>query len=132
MTWVQMEGGYLSTAELGSLINEADLALLCYDTAEQVTSGVLIEAIGAGLPVVATAFPHAIEMLAGGAGSIVPHRDHRAIARALEWYLRHPAALRAACVMASRVSRRMSWLSVALDYERLASHTLEGRTPSVA
>jgi len=37
----------------------------------------------AGKPVVATQFPHATEVLAGGAGLLVPHRDPAAIAAAL-------------------------------------------------
>ena len=46
-------------------IRSADVVLLPYDSAEQVTSGVLIEAVAAGKPVVATQFPHAREVLAG-------------------------------------------------------------------
>lgn len=129
---VQMEGEYLSTADLGSLISQADLALLSYDTIEQVTSGVLIEAVGAGLPVVASAFPHAIEMLADGAGLVVPHRDPQAIARVLERYLTHPSELKAASLVASRVRQRMSWPNVALAYEKLAGRILADRMSSVA
>ena len=39
-----------------------------YDTRDQVTSGVLVDAIAAGRPVIATAFPHAVELLGSGAG----------------------------------------------------------------
>ena len=39
------------------------MVVLPYDSHEQVTSGVLIEAVAAGVPVVATAFPHAVELL---------------------------------------------------------------------
>ena len=42
-----------------SLVRGADVVLLPYDSLEQVTSGVLIEAVAAGSPVVATRFPHA-------------------------------------------------------------------------
>ena len=61
----------------------ADVVLLPYDSTEQVTSGVLIEAVAAGKPVVATRFPHAVELLSDGAGIVVPHRDPIAIAEAL-------------------------------------------------
>ena len=54
--------------------------LLPYDSREQVTSGVLIEAVAAGEPVVATAFPHAVELLADGAGLLVGRSDPAAIA----------------------------------------------------
>src|SRR5579859_8123005 len=78
--WINFEGHYRNTGALASLIRSADVVLLPYDSAEQVTSGVLIEAVAAGKPVVATRFPHATEVLAGGAGLLVPHRDPAAIA----------------------------------------------------
>ncbi len=49
------------------------MVLLPYDSTDQVTSGVLIEAVAAGKPVVATRFPHAVELLGDGAGIVVPH-----------------------------------------------------------
>ena len=51
------------------------VVVLPYDSRDQVTSGVLVEAIAAGRPVVATAFPHAVELLSSGAGMVVPHGD---------------------------------------------------------
>ena len=43
----------------------------------------LVEAVAAGKPVVATAFPHAIELLTGGAGTVVEHESPTAIAAAV-------------------------------------------------
>ena len=80
---VTFDDYYRNTSALASLVRSADVVLLPYDSTEQVTSGVLIEAVAAGKPVVATQFPHAREMLAGGAGLLVPHRDPAAIAAAL-------------------------------------------------
>lgn len=42
----------------------------------------LVVAIAAGRPVIATAFPHALEILGDGAGFVVPHRDPAALAEA--------------------------------------------------
>src|SRR4249920_2995730 len=80
---IAFDGYYRNTSSLASLVRSADVVLLPYDSTEQVTSGVLIEALAAGKPVVATQFPHAREVLAGGAGLLVPHRDPAAIAAAL-------------------------------------------------
>ena len=66
------------------------MVLLPYDSREQVTSGVLIEAVAAGRPVVATAFPHAVELLADGAGLVVPQRDPAAMEAALRRVLSEP------------------------------------------
>ncbi|MFI7516112.1 glycosyltransferase [Micromonospora echinofusca] len=55
-------------ATLGALIRSADVVVLPSDSTEQVTSGVLTEAVAAGVPVVATPFPHAVGLLTGGPG----------------------------------------------------------------
>ncbi|MEX1124636.1 MAG: glycosyltransferase [Acidimicrobiia bacterium] len=117
---VDVRDGYMTIDELGSLIDGADLALLPYDTTEQVTSGVLVDAVGAGLPVVATAFPHAIEVLSSGAGQIVDHRNPRAIAQAIEHLLTNPPAMTMAIDEAMRVGKEFAWPRVALEYKRLA------------
>ena len=71
---------YRDQAALARLIRSADVVVLPYDSREQVTSGVLIEAVAAGVPVVATAFPHAVELLTDGPGLLVPHQDPAALA----------------------------------------------------
>ena len=76
--------------ELAELVQRADVVLLPYDSREQVTSGVLIEAVAAGRPVVSTAFPHAIELLADGTGLVVPQRDPAALEAALRRVLSEP------------------------------------------
>ena len=129
---VEMTDGYMSPAELKTFILGGDIALLPYDNEEQVTSGVLIEAIAAGLPVVATAFPHAVELLAGGAGTVVPIRDPDAIARALKRYLTDCRALEAASAAARRAGEQLSWARVAAAYDRLASRVLADQASSVA
>ena len=57
------DGRYRDTDALAQLVESADVVLLPYDSIDQVTSGVLIEAVAAGKPVVATGFPHAVELL---------------------------------------------------------------------
>jgi glycosyltransferase involved in cell wall biosynthesis len=80
---VDYQAVYHDEAALGSLIRSADVVVLPYDSVEQVTSGVLIEAVAAGIPVVATPFPHAVELLTDGPGVLVPHKNPRAIATAV-------------------------------------------------
>ena len=78
---VAFEASYLDAASLQRVVAQADVVVLPYESREQVTSGVLIEAVAAGKPVVATAFPHAVELLGPGAGLVVPHDDRTALAR---------------------------------------------------
>jgi polysaccharide biosynthesis protein PslF len=123
---VDIDDRYLSPAQLADLLGRTDLALLPYDSTEQVTSGVLVEALGAGVPVIATAFPHAVEMLAGGAGRIVPHGNDMAIADTLEEYLTRPQALRASAWAARRLAPELSWQSIARRCEEVASRATAG------
>ena len=87
---VELDDRYLGVGELAELVRQADVVLLPYDSREQVTSGVLIEAVAAGRPVVSTAFPHAIELLADGTGILVPQRDPAALEAALRRVLSEP------------------------------------------
>ena len=80
---VTLDERYLDPAELAAQVAAADIVLLPYDSRDQVTSGVLVEAVAAGKPVVATGFPHAVELLAGGGGHDRRAGDPAAIAAAV-------------------------------------------------
>ncbi len=84
---VEFDDRYLDRNALARLVRSADLVVLPYASVEQVTSGVLVEAIAAGKPVVATQFPHAVELLSDGAGITVPHGDADALSEALRLVL---------------------------------------------
>jgi glycosyltransferase involved in cell wall biosynthesis len=122
---------YLDEAELSRLIRSADVVVLPYDSTEQVTSGVLIEAVGADVPVVATEFPHAVELLADGPGLLVPHQDPEAMAAAV----RHLVAvrhLRGPGAAALSGGPTLRWPAVAARYQALAARLLADRTPVAA
>jgi glycosyltransferase involved in cell wall biosynthesis len=107
---------YHDEAALGRLIRSADVVVLPYDSTEQVTSGVLTEAVAAGIPVVATPFPHAVELLADGAGLLVPHRDPAALATAIRRIL--TASPRAGRTVTQ--GQAMLWPAAAARYDALA------------
>ncbi len=80
---VCFDDDYRDMHALHALIASSAVVVLPYDSTDQVTSGVLVDAIAAGKPVVATAFAHAEELLASGAGIVVAHDDPDAMASAL-------------------------------------------------
>ena len=121
---VELIDAYMTREELGALISLADMALIPYDTSDQATSGVLVDAVGAGLPVVATAFPHSIEPLASGAGRIVPQQDPEAMAGAIEELLTDRTALDVAANEALRAGYDLAWPRIAKRYEQLAGQTV--------
>ena len=128
-SWITFDGHYRNTSALASLVHSADVVLLPYDSTEQVTSGVLIEAVAAGKPVVATQFPHAREVLAGGAGLLVPHRDPAAIAAALRSVIMRGDVMTRMAAAAAATAPQLLWPVIADQYRELAGadHGERGR-----
>ena len=127
---VRWNDAYLDQVTLNRLIRSADVVVLPYDSTEQVTSGVLIEAVGAGIPVVATEFPHAVELLADGPGLLVPHQDPQAIAAAVRHLLAKPDVAAGLTGLAGGPTLR--WPAVAARYQSLAAKLLADRRPAPA
>jgi len=126
---ITFDDHYRNSSALASLVRSADVVLLPYDSTEQVTSGVLIEAVAAGKPVVATQFPHARELLAGGAGLLVPHRDPAAIAAALRSVITHRDVMTRMAAAATAAAPQLLWPAIAEQYRELAGRLV---APSMA
>ena len=124
---VRWDDVYHDQATLSRLIRSADVVVLPYDSTEQVTSGVLIEAVGADVPVVATEFPHAVELLADGPGLLVPHQDPEAMAAAIRHVLATPDAAGHLSGLAGGPTLR--WPAVAARYQALATRLVQDRSP---
>ena len=118
---VQIDGRYRESAQLAAEVAAADIILLPYDSRDQATSGVLVEAVAAGKLVIATRFPHSIELLAGGGGVLVDHEEPAQIAAAVRIILADPARARDAQAAARESARANSWGAVAETYRALAS-----------
>lgn len=128
---VFFDAAYRDTPSLTALIQSAAVVVLPYDSTDQVTSGVLVDAIATGRPVVATAFPHAVELLGSGAGTVVPHDDPDALAIALRRVLTEPRLAGSMAAEARRLAPTMAWSVVADSYSNLAWGLLAKR-PAVA
>lgn len=124
---VRIDGRYLEASQLAALIASADVVLLPYDSLDQATSGVLAEAVAAGVPVVATAFPHAVELLSNGAGIVVPHQDPDATARALREIITSAAVADRMRETALRETNKMTWSAVADRYRTVTARLAAGR-----
>jgi glycosyltransferase involved in cell wall biosynthesis len=124
---VCFETGYRNVSMLTDLIQSAAVVVLPYDSTDQVTSGVLVDAIASGRPVVATAFPHAAELLSSGAGIVVGHDDPDALASALRRVLTQPRLAGDMAAEARRLAPAMAWPVVASAYLSLAHRVLTQR-----
>ena len=120
---------YRSLSSLARLISESTMVILPYDSPDQVTSGVLVDAIAAGRPVIATAFPHAVELLSSGAGIVVPRRDPEALADAIRTVLTTPGMVNAMASEARRLAPELAWPYIASRYAALGEELLDHRAP---
>ena len=129
---VVFDGRYLDGSTLRAIVRGADVVLLPYDSSEQVTSGVLAEAVAAGKPVVSTRFPHAVELLSGGAGLLVPQRDPDAIGAALRRLITEPGLASVMAASAGELATGLLWPAVAEQYVDLGHSLVRAQQWSVA
>ena len=107
---------YVDRDTLCEFLGAADLYVTPYLNEEQIVSGTLAYAMGAGKPVISTPYYHAAEMLADGRGVIVPFADSAAIARAVNDLLGDETARHAMRKRAYTHSRGAVWSEVGRRY----------------
>jgi glycosyltransferase involved in cell wall biosynthesis len=124
---VIFDDGYHDWDSLRALVRRADVVLLPYDSLDQESSGVLVEALASGQPVVATRFPHARELLSRGAGLLVRQGDAGAMSAALERVLYEPGLAESMRERARHEATALLWPTVGATYRELISRvaTLE-------
>jgi glycosyltransferase involved in cell wall biosynthesis len=110
---VEFDDRFLSVDELSDLLAATDVFLTPYSNREQIASGALTFAIAAGCAVVSTPYWYAQDMLASGAGLVVPFRDSPALAQAVCSYRERPDLLAVARAEAQRIGASLAWPAVA-------------------
>jgi glycosyltransferase involved in cell wall biosynthesis len=116
---VMMVNRYLNLADLLMYLAASDICVTPYVNEEQIVSGTLAYAVGAGKAVVSTPYLYARELLAGDRGAIVPFGDSTSMSEAiLDLALRDDRRL----AMARRAydfGRDMTWGNVGQAYLEL-------------
>jgi glycosyltransferase involved in cell wall biosynthesis len=120
--------GYLDDTDLAQLIMSTHVFLLPYDSRDQVTSGVLAEAMVAGGPVIATRFPHAVELLGDGTGILVEHESPASIEGALQRLLRQPDLHQRLRERTHQKAKSFLWSSVGMNFSRLVHSVWDARS----
>jgi glycosyltransferase involved in cell wall biosynthesis len=110
---VEFDDRFLSINDLSDLLAATDVFVTPYRNREQIASGALTFAIAAGCGIVSTPYWYAQDMLASGAGRLVPFDDAAALADAVLEYVEQPEALAAARAEARRVGSSLGWPPVA-------------------
>ena len=124
---VEFADGYRGWDTVQALVRSASVVVLAYQSRDQISSGVLVEALAAGRPVVATRFPHAVELLADGAGIVTGFDDVTALAGALHAVLSRPELARTMAQRSRRVGQSLMWPRIGLLLGGLIEE-ISGRT----
>ena len=107
---------FVSPEEMAEFIGAADIYITPYRYEEQVVSGTLAYALGAGKAIISTPYWHAIELLDDRRGALVPFQNPTAIANKTIELLNTPAIRHAMRKRAYLLARDMVWKKVAQGY----------------
>jgi len=113
--------------ELCQWLRASDLYVTPYLSKEQITSGTLAYAVGAGKAVISTPYWHAEELLSDGRGVLVPFGDSGALADAILELFDDDEKRNAMRRKAYAQGRQMIWPQVARQYIELVRDTMEQR-----
>ena len=116
---VRFEDRFVTTAELGRWLLAADIFVTPYPGMEQIVSGTLSYAVGAGKAIVSTPYAYAAEVLAEGRGLLVPPSSPVALAEAFRELLDRPELRAGIAERAYAYGRRMVWHRVGASYRDL-------------
>ena len=116
---------FLTVDELAALLSSTDLYLTPYRSKDQIVSGALTFAVVAGCPVVSTPYLYAEDLLASGAGVLVPFDDPEALSAAVLRLLGDPDALSAAAAEARRVGAALTWPAVGVQMLQVLQEAVE-------
>jgi len=115
---VRFHNRFLSKREVIKYLQATDVYLTPYISPNQISSGTLVYALGAGRAVISTPYLHAIETLAQGRGLFCKFKNPRSIAecteRLLDDRLRKTIERKV-----YKYSRRFVWSNVAKKYTKL-------------
>lgn len=129
---VRFVNEYLPQREVVDYLLAADVYVTPYLDPHQITSGTLAYALGAGKAIVSTPYLHAREVLADGRGVLVPFRDARSLAAAVNGIIDDPARKRALEEHAFAYGRTTTWPAIGARVLALMRNILRTRDAATA
>lgn len=124
---VILHNRFVDIDELIEFLNSADIYINSHLTPDQITSGTLAYALGAGKAVISTPCWYAEELLSDGAGILVPFESADATASAILELLDNETERHAMRKAAYVAGRNMIWPEVARQYMRSFEQACQDR-----
>jgi glycosyltransferase involved in cell wall biosynthesis len=110
---------FLSEEELFEYLVASDIYITPYENENQITSGTLSYAIGAGAAIVSTPYWHATELLSQGRGELFNFHDSDHLSSILLDLFDHPYKLRDMRIRAFNYGKKLRWPSIGQQYAKL-------------
>ena len=126
---VRFVNQYLTQREIVDYLLATDVYVTPYLDLNQITSGTLAYALGAGKAIVSTRYLHAAEALADGRGLLVDVRDPEGLSRAVLAILNDPALKSELERRAYDYGKEMAWPNVGRRVLALTREVLEHPQP---
>ena len=123
---VRFTNRFITKRELIKFLQATDIYLTPYISPNQISSGTLIYALGAGKAVVSTPYYHAQEVLANDRGILCKFEDSNSISEGINKLLDERVRIEIQ-KRAYKYSRRFLWKNVALKYINLINAVTEER-----
>lgn len=127
---VQFHNKFVDIKTLTEYLIAADIYMTPYLSKEQISSGTLSYALGAGKAIVSTPYFYAEELLANGRGRLVPFLDAKSITKIINELLSNEQKRNTIRKNAYLYGRSMVWKQVAEQYLRLISEVFKERLAS--
>jgi glycosyltransferase involved in cell wall biosynthesis len=124
---VKFANQYLTQREIVEYLLASDVYVTPYLDPNQITSGTLAYALGAGKAIISTPYLHAREVLSEGRGILVPFRDSVEIGDAVNRVLADPIFKRGLEERAFAYGRQMAWPAIGKRVLALMQDILDHR-----
>lgn len=124
---VKFVNEYLTQRQIVEYLLATDVYVTPYLDPNQITSGTLAYALGAGKAIVSTPYLHAREVLDEGRGILVPFRDADAIGRAVSRLLAEPELKTRLERRAYEYGKEMAWPAIGRRALALMRDVLDAR-----
>ncbi|MFX1485288.1 MAG: glycosyltransferase family 4 protein [Promethearchaeota archaeon] len=113
---VRFHNRFLSKEELIQYLQATDVYICPYNKKEQLSSGTVTYAMGAGKPIISTPFYYAEELLAEGRGILCKFRSPRSITEGIRELVENPEKRASIEKLAYEHGQSMTWPNVASKY----------------